>query len=208
MDPRKHEDREFAYGAGQIYPVYAADPGLIYDASEADYIDFLCKQGYNTTTLRLLTGDNSTVCNSTTPGRGWDLNYPSFSVAVQDGETIKAVFTRTVTNVGSPNSIYNASIYLPGNVAVTVDPPVLSFSAIGEMKSFTVKVTGPPITEQPITSGALVWRDGHYQVRSPIVVYNYIPGIASVYSSDEPNTKKPGFKRSSLYPKNRMPGHK
>ncbi|KAL0324369.1 UNVERIFIED_CONTAM: Cucumisin [Sesamum calycinum] len=50
MDPRKHEDLEFAYGSGQINPVAARDPGLVFDASEADYINFLCKQGYNTTT--------------------------------------------------------------------------------------------------------------------------------------------------------------
>ncbi|KAL0329702.1 UNVERIFIED_CONTAM: Cucumisin [Sesamum radiatum] len=92
MDPRKHEDLEFAYGSGQINPVAARDPGLVFDASEADYINFLCKQGYNTTTLRLVTGDNST-CASTTPGRAWDLNYPSFSLYVEDGQPITATFT-------------------------------------------------------------------------------------------------------------------
>ncbi|KAK1384908.1 Cucumisin [Heracleum sosnowskyi] len=71
MDPRKQKDREFAYGSGQINPVQAVSPGLVFDASEADYVNFLCKQGYNTTTLQLLTGDSS-VCNGTTPGRGWD----------------------------------------------------------------------------------------------------------------------------------------
>ncbi|KAL0331335.1 UNVERIFIED_CONTAM: Cucumisin [Sesamum angustifolium] len=89
MDPRKHEDLEFAYGSGQINPVAARDPGLVFDASETDYINFLCKQGYNTTTLRLVTGDNST-CASTTPGRAWDLNYPSFSLYVEDGQPITA----------------------------------------------------------------------------------------------------------------------
>nr|POE80624.1 cucumisin [Quercus suber] len=67
--------------------------------------DFLCVQGYNTTTLRLIIGDNSNFCNTTKPGRAWNLNYPSFSVAVEDGQQIKA-FTRTVTNVGPPNSTY------------------------------------------------------------------------------------------------------
>ncbi|KAF8380351.1 hypothetical protein HHK36_027836 [Tetracentron sinense] len=57
MDSRKHEDAEFAYGSGHINPLKAVTPGLVFDASEADYIDFLCKQGYNTSTLRLVTGD-------------------------------------------------------------------------------------------------------------------------------------------------------
>ncbi|KAB2018218.1 hypothetical protein ES319_D08G214200v1 [Gossypium barbadense] len=78
VDPNKHEDLEFAYGSGQINPAQAIKPGLVYDANETDYISFLCKQGYNTTTVRLITGDNSSVCSSTLNGRAWDLNYPSF----------------------------------------------------------------------------------------------------------------------------------
>ncbi|PON64043.1 Subtilase [Trema orientale] len=195
LDSRKHEDLEFAYGSGQINPQQALDPGLIYDTSESDYIDFLCEQGYNTTTLRLITGDNSSACASTTPGRAWDLNYPSFAVAVQDGETINAEFTRTVTNVGPPNSTYSVIAYVHANVAVTVQPPVLSFSAVGEKKSYKVTVSGPAITQQPIASGAVVWKDagGSHVVRSPIVVYNYIPGIASIeYGGGKPD-RKPGF---------------
>nr|POE61555.1 subtilisin-like protease sbt4.10 [Quercus suber] len=86
VDPKKHENLEFAYGSGHINPLQAVDPGLVYDAYEADYINFLCMQGYNTTTLRLVTGDKSSFCNTSKPGRAWNLNYPSFSVAVEDGQ--------------------------------------------------------------------------------------------------------------------------
>ncbi|XAR70354.1 Cucumisin [Bertholletia excelsa] len=170
VDPRKHEDLEFAYGSGHINPVQAIDPGLIFDASEADYVNFLCKQGYNTSTLRIVTGDKS-VCNSTKPGRGWDLNYPSFSLYVEDNQPIWGVFTRTVTNVGEAKSTYTASVRMPQiiNVSVEVKPSVLSFSAAGEKKSFTVKVTGPRIAQQPITSGAITWQDGAHVVRTPLV---------------------------------------
>lgn len=203
MDRRKHEDLEFAYGSGHVNPMKATDPGLVYDAWEGDYINFLCKQGYNTSTLRLVTGDDS-VCNSTEPGRAWDLNYPSFSLAVDDGQQIAGVFTRTVTNVGAPNSTYTVGMYFPATLTVTVEPSVLSFSALGESKSFTVKVDGPVIFQQPIISGAIWWSDGVHTVRSPLVVYTTLPGGYDFYSVSQ---KKPAFKGSSIYHKNGILGN-
>ncbi|KAI3468816.1 hypothetical protein Pfo_025479 [Paulownia fortunei] len=156
-------------GSGQINPIVARDTGLVFDASDADYINFLCKQGYNTSTLRLVTGDNST-CAGTSPGRAWDLNYPSFSLYVEDGEKITGTFTRTVTNVGAANSTYTASLYMPALISVTVEPTVLTFSAVGETQTFMVNVTGPAISQQPIMSGAITWTDGTHVVRTPLMV--------------------------------------
>ncbi|KAM5572640.1 cucumisin-like [Rosa sericea] len=198
LDPKKHEDLEFGYGSGHINPLKAVDPGLVFDAHVVDYVNFLCKQGYNTTTLKLITGDNSSTCGRTKPGRAWDLNYPSFSLAVEDGQHINAVFTRTVTNVGSPNSTYTIKAHTPSS-SVSVKPSTISFSSVGEKKSFTVKVSGPPIAQQPIMSGAIVLTDGIHLVRSPLVIYTILPGAAHSYSIPE---KKPSFKGSSLYHRN------
>ncbi|KAM7525678.1 hypothetical protein LguiA_015580 [Lonicera macranthoides] len=137
MDERKHADKEFAYGSGHINPVKAVDPGLVFDASDVDYINFLCKQGYTTANLRPVTGDDS-VYNST-----------------------------TVIDVGAPNSTYTATILAPVNFLVSLEPAILSFSAIGEVKSFRSKVEGPKISQQPIMSGAIVWSDGVHVVRTP-----------------------------------------
>ncbi|XP_017230732.1 subtilisin-like protease SBT4.3 [Daucus carota subsp. sativus] len=214
MDPRKQEDLEFAYGSGQINPVEAVRPGLVYNASEADYINFLCKQGYNTTNLQLLSGDDS-VCNNTVPGRGWDLNYPSFSLYVLDGDLIQAEFTRTVTNVGAPNSTYFSAVIPPGatiyspfsSINITVEPSTLSFTEVGETKSFTVTVNGPKICQQPIMSGAILWFNEDYVVRAPLVVYNYLP-----YNPESETFSKPGKKKtfgnSSLYKKKATFRHK
>ncbi|KAG2663811.1 hypothetical protein I3760_16G050300 [Carya illinoinensis] len=190
MDPKKHEDLEFSYGSGHINPSKAIDPGLVYDSSEADYIDFLCKQGYNNTTIGLITGDNSSFCTTTGPKRAWGLNYPSFSLPVEDGSPIKAVFTRTVTNVGRPNSTYTLSFHMPPPITVVVKPSILSFSATGEKKKFRVKVHGPKVAQQPITSGEIIWTDGVHVVRSPLVVYTVLPG--STFSS-LPSQKEPRF---------------
>lgn len=185
MDSRKHVDLEFAYGAGHLNPARAIDPGLIIDAYEKDYVNFLCKQGYNSTTLKLVTGDNST-CKGITPGRGWDLNYPSMSLYLLDGQEINAAFTRTVTNVGKP-STYRATPCLPASTIfnVVVEPSTLTFSSVGEKKTFTVKVTGPKISQQPIMSGAVVWADDVHEVKIPLVVYNYIPGAPYELSRDQ-----------------------
>ncbi|KAI5594984.1 hypothetical protein BDE02_03G107900 [Populus trichocarpa] len=203
MDPRKHVDLEFSYGSGQINPEHALNPGLVYNASEADYINFLCKQGYNTTTLRMITGSNSSVCNSTTPGRAWDLNYPTFALAVEDGQPIQGVFTRTVTNVGNSYSTYTVSTYMPYSVSITVEPSVLAFSKIGEMKTFTVKLYGPVIAQQPIMSGAITWKDGNgHEVRSPVVVYNILPGYEyGIPTSSMTTQKTDKFEGPSMYHK-------
>lgn len=208
MDPNKHEDREFAYGSGHINPAAAVDPGLIFDANEKDYVNFLCKQGYTNTNLHLVTGDNST-CKGKCPGRGWDLNYPSCALYLGDGQKINAVFTRTVTNVGEP-SIYQATS--SSNIfKVKVEPSTLTFSSTGEKKTFTVTVTGPKITQQPILSGAVVWSDGVHKVRMPVVVYNYIPGspyqtqvnIDSTSSINE-SGGSPSFRGSSRSQRSRV----
>lgn len=196
MDRTQHEELEFAYGSGHINPKYAVRPGLVYDASEADYISFLCKQGYNTTALRLITGDNSSSCSSKVPGRAWDLNYPSFSIAIEDGHNVNAILTRTVSNVGYPNSTYKAIIYMPSSsdISVSVEPSVLSFSAIEKKKSFSLKVNGPSIAQEPIISGALFWDDGVHMVRSPIVIYTVLPGHTYSAPSSTTNQNKPNFK--------------
>ncbi|KAJ8642609.1 hypothetical protein MRB53_004357 [Persea americana] len=174
MDDRRDEDAEFAYGSGQINPTAAIHPGLVYDASEKDYVDMLCKQGYNKAELRIVTGDSST-CSGISPGKTWDLNYPSFALSIPDGQPISGTFKRTVTNVGLANSTYHVNVDMPTSVKVTVEPSILSFSSVGEKKSYTVKVSGGVIVQQPIISGYISWKDGVHTVRSPLVVYNRTP---------------------------------
>ncbi|KAA8539667.1 hypothetical protein F0562_026359 [Nyssa sinensis] len=161
-------DHEYAYGSGYIDPAKAAKPGLIYDAGEVDYVNFLCGEGYSTKSLRLITGDNST-CSEAINGTVWDLNYPSFALSVSLREPITRVFHRTVTNVGSPVSTYKAIVVAPPQLNIQVEPRVLSFKSLGQKQSFVVTVE--VIFDTNVASGSLVWDDGVYQVRSPIVAH-------------------------------------
>ncbi|XP_074349649.1 cucumisin-like [Apium graveolens] len=154
LSAAKNTDVEFAYGSGQIDPIKAAQPGLIYDAGEADFVTFLCGQGYSPKSLKLVTGDNST-CTSANNGTVWDLNYPSFGLSAESGTSLIRTFQRTVTNVGSPVSTYKSIISAPSGLNIKVEPSVLSFKAMGQKQSFTVTVAATVGTK--VLSGSLVW---------------------------------------------------
>lgn len=145
---------EFAYGAGHIDPIKAINPGLVYDAYENDYIKFLCGQGYNTTILRLITGENST-CTKATTGTVWDLNLPSFALAPLPLQSFSRNFTRTVTNVGTPVSTYRATVTGSNALKIQVEPSVLSFTSLGQKLSFKLKVEG--LIGRTVVSASLVW---------------------------------------------------
>ncbi|XP_073290832.1 cucumisin-like [Primulina huaijiensis] len=167
MSVKTNIDAEFAYGSGQINPLKAKSPGLIYDMAESDYISFLCGQGYSSKNLKLITGEDIT-CSSAKNATVYDLNYPSFTTFATSGTSASGTFHRTVTNVGSATSTYKAIVSGPSGVSITVNPSTLEFKSIGEKKTFVVKVTAT--IGDAVQSGSLVWSDGIYQVRSPIVV--------------------------------------
>ncbi|XP_057864472.2 cucumisin-like [Cryptomeria japonica] len=165
-------DAEFGYGVGQINPIMAINPGLVYDAIIDDYINFLCREGYNDTTLRLVTGDFSS-CDSIEPSKngGRQLNYPSIMVVTIPGEPIQAIFPRMVTNVGLVESTYKASVSAPSGIDVIVEPDTLSFSSLNQKLSYNVTIKGGSIATNTLLSGSLTWSYANYTVRSPIAIY-------------------------------------
>ncbi|XP_065871786.1 cucumisin-like [Euphorbia lathyris] len=132
MNAETNPEAELAYGAGHLDPLKAINPGLVYDVEPMDYIKFLCGQGYNTSLLQMVTGDNSS-CSKAINATVWDLNYPSFALSsTSPKKFISQVFNRVVTNVGLDNSTYKAIVKSPGGLKVQVNPSILSFSSIGE----------------------------------------------------------------------------
>ncbi|KAK8662516.1 hypothetical protein V6N13_092089 [Hibiscus sabdariffa] len=161
MSFENNVEAEFAYGAGHINPALAAQPGLIYDAGVTDYVEFLCGQGYTSTQMETITG-NTSSCSKETNGTVWDLNYPSFALSTTPGNSVTRVFHRTVTNVGSAVSTYNAVVKSPPQLVIKVQPSVLCFKSLGQKLSFTVSVSAE--VGNSIISGALIWDDGVHQV--------------------------------------------
>ncbi|XVE99667.1 hypothetical protein REPUB_Repub03eG0219600 [Reevesia pubescens] len=168
MSTENNIEGEFAFGAGHINPVVAAQPGLVYDAGEIDYIKFLCGQGYTPGNIQLISGNNSS-CSEEINGTVWDLNYPIFTLSATPGKSITRIFHRTVSNVGSAVSTYKAVVKASAGLIIQVQPTILSFKSLGQKQSFVVTV-GAKLGNS-IISGSLIWDDGLHQVRSPIVAF-------------------------------------
>lgn len=168
----------FHYGAGQVDPNAALDPGLVYDMSAQDYVDFLCGLDYTDRELLVFTRGRRTCSGQVVSAS--ELNYPSLTVvfnATSAGSGI--TLRRTVTNVGAASAMYKAKVTEPRGTAVKVVPGKLSFSAVGEKLGFEVVIMstrrGSSHAEELLNSnafGLLTWVDANkaHEVRSPIVV--------------------------------------
>lgn len=188
MDPASNPGGgELVYGAGQLDPARARDPGIVYDAGEEDYVLLLCAEGYNSSQLKIVTGSNATACpagRKLQRGGAGDLNYPTMAHHAAPGKNFTVRFRRTVTNVGAPGSVYAARIAGGEGpyVGVAVAPRRLAFTRLLQKLSFTVTVSGALPAGNEFVSAAVVWSDGVRQARSPIVVHT-----VDVQQSSTPN---------------------
>lgn len=164
----------FDYGAGHVDPIAALDPGLVYDATVKDYVDFLCALNYSSDQIKHTTAEEYSCSSSKTYKLG-DLNYPSFAVTLettpenQDRKAMSTMkYTRTLTNVGRP-ATYKASVSThTASLKVIVEPESLSFNTINEKKSFTVTVSADSMPSGTSSFAHLTWSDGKHTVTSPI----------------------------------------
>lgn len=159
-------------GAGHVDPSKAVDPGLVYDITAADYVDFLCAINYGPAQVAAL-AKHSTAdrCSANRTYAVTALNYPSFSVTLPAAGGAEK-HTRTVTNVGQPGTYkVTASAAAGGTpVSVSVEPSTLSFTKAGEKKSYTVSFAAGGKPSGTNGFGRLVWSSDHHVVASPIVV--------------------------------------
>lgn len=169
------EATPFEYGSGHVRAEKALNPGLVYDLSERDYVNFLCSQpGYTPKRIAVF---SSLTC-PVVPPRVEDMNYPSFSAVFTELSLlpVSTTFQRTVTSVAKGNSTYKATVLAPDNITITVEPKELTFSAENEKQSFVLTVTtsNSPIKGMADSSmtqfGYLSWSDGTHVVQSPIAI--------------------------------------
>ena len=146
----------WGYGAGHLNPNVAANPGLVYDASPADYGRFLCGIG-------LAPPASTGSCATLGTIAPWNLNLASMTASDVPG---KLTLTRTAKNVTAATTTYASSASLAGwNVVVT--PASLNL-APGASATFTVDLTRTSAAIGTWSFGNLTWSDGIRQVRSPL----------------------------------------
>ncbi|KAL5556991.1 hypothetical protein UlMin_039227 [Ulmus minor] len=165
-------------GAGHIDPNKAIDPGLIYDATPEDYINYLCGLNYTKEQIQTITNSKYNCVN-----RSLDLNYPSFIAYfnIDDGSnpTMAVVheFRRTLTNVGKESSSYSAKLTAMNGLKLKVEPERLVFKKKYEKLSYKLTIEGPKLLKEDSLLGSLSWVEdtGKYIVRSPIVATSFDP---------------------------------
>ncbi|KAI5656240.1 hypothetical protein M9H77_25033 [Catharanthus roseus] len=159
-----------AMGAGQVDPNRAMDPGLVYDATAQDYINFLCSMNFTHAQISTITRTASYKCSNPSS----DLNYPSF-IVLYNNETKNIMvqkFQRTVTNMGDGAVAYEARVTEPKGSNITVYPETLIFGSKNDKQNYSLTISYIANPNRIVTFGSLVWveKSGNHTVRSPIVV--------------------------------------
>jgi subtilisin family serine protease len=151
----------FDFGSGHVVPNSANDPGLVYDASKADYDAFTC----GSAAPRVGAEDCTTLVESGFSTVASDLNLPSIAVSsLVSSRTVH----RRLTNVGAPAQ-YRVSLEPPPGIEMNVTPQVLSLGA-GETVEYEVHFSGDGAEPYVWQFGALTWSDNQHTVRSPVAV--------------------------------------
>jgi hypothetical protein len=146
-------------GSGEVTPAAAFNPGLVYDSTSTQWLQYSCGIGVHLSSNGV---DVCTIVGSIAPN---ELNYPSIAFGSLVGT---GTVTRTVTNVTNHLGLYFASVKSPAGYKVKVSPSILVVKP-GKTASFTVNVTRTTAGFGTPTFGSLTWQDfaGH-KVVSPI----------------------------------------
>ncbi|XBI76781.1 hypothetical protein VPH35_069976 [Triticum aestivum] len=160
-------------GAGEIIPLHALSPGLVFDTTTRDYLHFLWYQGYKDKVIRKVSGDAQFTCPRGAPSPDLiakSVNYPSISVPRLAARKRFAVSrTATTTNVGRSNATYKVAVEAPPGLLVKVSPKRLLFLRRWATAAYEVSFTQAG-ARKGYAYGAVAWSDGVHSVRTPFAV--------------------------------------
>ena len=156
-------------GVGEINPLRALNPGLVFETKLEDYIRFLCYYGYSKKNIRSMSKTNFNCPRNSSEDLISNINYPSISIKTLSRQQKAKVVTRTVTNVGSFNATYTAKVHAPEGLVVKVTPNKLVFSEGVQRMSYQVSFYGKD-AGGGYNFGSLTWLDGRHYVHTVFAV--------------------------------------
>lgn len=159
----------FDIGAGEVSPVGALNPGLIYDTTMDDYLFFLCNLGFKASQIASVSGHQAFNCSPEAREEMIsDMNYPTIAISgLKSSRSIK----RTVTNIGSASgSVYKVTVDSPQGLDVKVSPSQLAFSGTSDKITYSVMFTASGKANKGYAFGSITWADGTHNVRTPFAV--------------------------------------
>lgn len=157
-------------GVGEINPLRALYPGLVFETDMEDYLRFLCYYGYSQKNIRSMSKRNFSCPKNSTKDLISNLNYPSISIKGLNRHQKAKVIRRTVTNVGPLNSTYIAKVNAPVGLIVKVFPDKLFFSETVKKLSYKVSFYGKE-AHSGYNYGSLIWLDGRHYVQTVFAVH-------------------------------------
>ncbi|XP_074312364.1 CO(2)-response secreted protease-like [Silene latifolia] len=145
-------------GAGEISPVKALDPGLVFPTGVNDYFNFLCYCGYSKKNLRSMSSTKFNCPKVSSDQLISNINYPSISIGGLKRNQTTSV-TRHVINVGSSNATYTAVVRSPDGLRVNISPKKIIFKSGFTTASFNVTFHAKQ-ARTGYNFGSITWFDG------------------------------------------------
>lgn len=152
-------------GVGEINPIKALYPGLVFETDVEDYLRFLCYYGYSQKMIRSMSKTKFICPINSSKDLISNINYPSISIEALNRHQKPRVITRTVTNVGPTNSTYTAKVHAPMGLDVRVFPDTLVFSQTLKKLSYEVSFYGKE-AHAGYNFGSITWLDGRHYVHT------------------------------------------
>ncbi|KAK7314032.1 hypothetical protein VNO77_39240 [Canavalia gladiata] len=156
-------------GVGEINPLRALNPGLVFDTKVEDYLSFLCYYGYSKKNIRSMSKTNFNCPRNSSEDLISNINYPSISISKLKRQQNAKVITRTVTNVGHLNTTYTAKVHAPQGLVVNVIPNKLVFSEGIQKMTYKVSFNAKD-AHGGYNFGSLTWLDGQHYVHTVFAV--------------------------------------
>ncbi|KFK32412.1 hypothetical protein AALP_AA6G238800 [Arabis alpina] len=156
-------------GAGEIDPHRAVNPGLVFETTAHDYLQFLCYYGYSEKKINKALTKTKVICSKkASEDLISTINYPSISIGnLRRGQRYGRMIERTVTNVGPEKNVtYVAHVVAPEGLIVQVAPKRLVFGESVSKVSFKVWFYGKKPASKSYHHGSIEWSDGYHLVRS------------------------------------------